>query len=707
MNHVGFLWARMLLFVAAAMLFSGCGCGDDDDDSDNAADDDVADDDTDDDVDDDTTDDDIDDDTDDDTTDDDIDDDADPGDPIEPSDAFLDRCAEYISNCYDISGPGSGRTYGQICRLELGGEIDADAIVNSLIDVNNREDTSDFRMTAYMRLLYLYTDSPDLPSAVYDDLKDAFLNFKYWMDEGGPDDMVFWSENHEILFLQLGFLAGQLWPDETFTNSGMTGEELMEKTRPRLLEWMKWRSLFGFTEWHSNVYFNEDVPPLTNLADFAEDEEIAAKASMIMDLLAFDMALNSYKGYLVAPHGRTYPDKVTGRGSDSMRPAQYVLFGQGDGNTGDNFSAIHLCTATRYALPPVLEEIGGAQHDAFINRQRDGINIEDGPDWGLTYDDPEHVTFWWSMGAYADWRIAPGTLQTVEDWDMWGGWLWSDIDFLRPLVGSPLVPLITKLIEPISSGSALEEMHTYTFRTPDYHVSSAQDHKKGYWGAQQNVWSAILDKDAVVFTTYPGGIDGDYLGTDWTGGWLPRLAQYENVVVAVYDRPWLPLDDYSHAYFPKAAFDEWEQSGNWFFGRKGDGYVALHSMTAPIWADPPNDGFELQAHGYENVWVLEMGRSATDGSFADFKTAIENADISFNGLNVEYDSPSVGTVEFGWTGDFVVDGNVVDLADFARFDNDYCRHEVGDDPYTIESDAGRLELDFTNARRRFFAADGD
>ncbi len=700
-------WGFGLFLFTIVMFAFGC-AGDDDDssgDDDDAVDDDTAsDDDTT--MDDDTGDDDTaDDDTvDDDTTPDDDtgDDDTDPGDPIEPTTGFTERCEQYLQDCFTAATPPAGGLYAQICRLEVGGEINETPIRNNLTKAQNREDTSDFGLTGTMRMLYLYADSPYYPEELQADIKETLLGFKFWMDEPGPDDMVFWSENHEALFLQLQLLAGQLWPDEVFTNSGNTGAEQMEIAKTRLRDWFHWRSLFGFTEWHSNVYFNEDVPALMNLADFAEDEEIATLASMTLDLLAFDLALNSYKGFLVAPHGRTYPDKVMGRMSDSMRVANYLWTGNGSVNDLGNFGGTHICTAQRYVLPPLLEDIATADQDVFINRQRDGIDIADGPDWGLTYDDPEHVTFWWSMGAYADWRIVEGTFQTVEDWDMWGGWLWSDIDFLRPLVGSPLLSLVTKAVEPIASGSALEEMHAYIYRTPDYQLASAQDFKPGYWGAQTNVLAGILDGEAVVFTSYPGGMSGDYLGTDWTGGWLPRAAQFENVLVALYDEPWLPLTDHSHAYFPVAAFDEVRENGNWTLGRKGDGYVALWSQTTPEWASPPNDGFELIADAMSNVWVMEMGRAAVDGSFDDFEDAVTGASIGTDGLAVLYDSPSVGLVEYAYEGDFVVDGAVVE-SDGRRFNNDYCVHELGDNPYVISDGGATLELDYEMPRRRYFA----
>src|SRR5690606_27598708 len=56
-----------------------------------------------------------------------------------------------------------------------------------------------------------------LPRDLGAKIRVALKDFKYWIDEPGFDDMVYWSENHVILFAAAEYLAGQLMPDEWFT----------------------------------------------------------------------------------------------------------------------------------------------------------------------------------------------------------------------------------------------------------------------------------------------------------------------------------------------------------------------------------------------------------------------------------------------------------------------------------------------------------
>ena len=66
------------------------------------------------------------------------------------------------------------------------------------------------------------------------------------MDEPGEDSMCYWSENHQILFAASEYLMGQMFPDEVFTNSGITGAQHMEKARVRILDWLEMRWKYGF-----------------------------------------------------------------------------------------------------------------------------------------------------------------------------------------------------------------------------------------------------------------------------------------------------------------------------------------------------------------------------------------------------------------------------------------------------------------------------
>ena len=82
------------------------------------------------------------------------------------------------------------------------------------------------------------------------------------------------------------------------------------------------------------------------------------------------------------------------------------------------------------------------------------------------------------------------------------------------------------------------------------------------------------------------------------------------------------------------------------------------------------------------------------------------ANLSVDGLDVTYDSPSVGELTYGWTGRFKRDGKRVDQGSFKRFDNMYIQHDWGETLYELNIDELRLELDVENLTRTMYETSG-
>ncbi|NOZ01133.1 MAG: hypothetical protein GXP54_04510 [Deltaproteobacteria bacterium] len=638
---------------------------------------------------------------------------------ILPTAGFLARQAEYLAVCSEHSGPGEGGIHGQVCRVATGQTMyNEEALEATFQKMANREDTSDFHLASLVRMLYLDRDKAALPDDIKQKVVNTVLGFKYWLDEPGKDKMCYWTENHQGLYHSGELLAGQLFLDKVFPNSGMTGAQHVEHATPMVVRWLDMRGRFGFSEWHSNVYFNEDMPALLNLADFAGDEEIRTKAAMVLDVMAFDMLNNCYKGLFATAHGRTYDGKLLEKLKDSTTDALWLMTGLGERSSTGNFTAAFLATSPRYVTPGILENAAAAARKNHEHRQRDGIDVADGSKWGIGYTDVDDVVIWAGMAALVAPDVIDGTMSMLDDFDLWDGFLFGDIPdefkgLLKGMTGTPQLREFAETLEPLSRGMALESMSTYTFRTPDYQLSGAQDYKPGMWGTQTHIWQATLDRDAYVFTTYPGGFgDLDVGGLDfagqWVGGWLPRATLYRNVAVIRYDP--IPVEglgdlidqDHSHAFFPKGRFDDFVQQGRWVMGRKGDGYVALYSENEPHWSDDVE--YELIADTHENTWIVEMGSKSGNGSFDTFVKGIKEStvDIDEKG-NVSYESPSLGKVEVAAEGPMKVAGKAVDLGPYPRWDNAWAHQEFGTDVTVIQYGGETLELDFDKGTRRLFA----
>lgn len=618
------------------------------------------------------------------------------------------RRAQYLSH---VVNGGHGGAYAQLARVAAGEAAEWPAIESSLNDIESRRDCADFDMHAVLRLLYQFPEASGLTATQRERIRTSVLGFKYWPDEPGTDSMCTWSENHHILFASAGYLAGRLFPDAVFTNSGRTGREQMAIMRPRVTRWLELRFRSGFSEWLSNVYYDEDLTALLNLVDFCGDSEMATRAAMVADLLLADMACNSFRGVFGSTHGRTYERERKHARAENTSDTQLLVFGRG-GLDGGGMSAVCLALSERYRAPRVLYEMAETQdEEPMLHRQRMGIRIRDAEHWGLHFDNLEDGMTWLSLEAYAHPRIVNLWVAMLDAFGWWDNEFFSDVKPLRQLLlqgrNWGVLPAVSTFFQHDVCRNTREEVNVYTYRTPDFMLSTAQDYRRGYGGDQQHIWQATLGPDAVCFTSHPARRQGRSPNY-WTGyGVLPRAAQVENVVIEVYNITrwpslYVPTElFFTHAWMPRDCFDECIERDGWVFARRGDGYLALYSHRPYRWQDRPGEdqGRELIVEGRRNVYICEMGRRATDGDFAAFMERLLDARVSVNGLRVNYESPSQGRLTFGWTGPLRQNGVIVTLDNYPRYENPYAEASFPCNQAIFRCNEHWLELDWRGARR--------
>ncbi len=624
--------------------------------------------------------------------------------------AFLEQC---LRNPAPIN---TKAVYYELARLEAGALPHEGPIKAALDFIDARKDCSDFVLHSILRLLYQYGDHPALSPELLARARQTVLNFKYWPDEPGVDSLCTWTENHQILFASAATLAGQLFPEQVFPNSGQTGLEKIDLNRLRLLRWLDLRARTGFSEWLSHVYYDEDLTALLSLLDFCQDEAIRRKAEMVIDLLLLDMALNSYAGVFGSSHGRSYENTKKWASNEGTSDTMKLLFGMGKFSAFDNMSAPVFALSPNYRLPPILTAIAqDLERPEMINRQRMGIRVEQAAHWGLGYDNFEDGMVFLSLEAYAHPKTASLVMRMFDSFNWWQNAFFEPFQKYRALLTffrrTHTLPLVARLFEKDLCRNTREQVNLYTYRTPDYLLSCAQDYRASYGGDQQHIWQASLGPDAVCFTTHPPKREGTSPNY-WEGsGCLPRAAQIKNVVITIYNissTPTLYVPNrlfFTHAWLPRDQFDQvWEQNG-WIFARLDQGYLALRSQQPYHWQDQPGEdqNREVIADGLRNIWICELGRQAVDGPFEDFANRISQSQIAYGDLQVVYHSPSRGRLEFGWQGPLRQDGQIVTLSDYPRYDNPYLQAEFGTNWYDIRLAGQQMVLDFETGEREMTA----
>ncbi len=619
----------------------------------------------------------------------------------------------------------------ELARLAAG-SAPHEGVFHAAMDfIDARRDCSDFVLHGIIRLLYMANGKPSfdashLSAALLTRARQTVLHFKYFPNEPGIDSLCTWTENHYILFTSAAYLAGQLYPQEVFTNSGETGEAKIELNRRRILRWLDLRFHTGFSEWLSHVYYDEDLTALLALYDFAADDEIRRKAEMVLDLLVFDMALNSFRGVFGSTHGRAYENTKKWASNEGTTDTSKLLFGMGIFSGFDNMSAIAFALS-KYRLPKVLEYIASDRQQnvdgRMENRQRMGIKLTEMEKWGLRPDNFEDGMLYLTLEAYLHPRTIANTLRMFDVCNWWENSFLGNFKpyrgLLKALGAIGGLPALARFLERDVCRNTREEVNIYTYKTPDYMLSTAQDYRKGYGGDQQHIWQATLGADAVCFTTHPAKLEG-VTPNYWAGsGLLPRAAQYKNLAIVIYHIKKIPAlyvpirHFYTHAWLPKDKFDEIIEKNGWIFARKNEGYLALKSQNPYIWKEahiPPeisaplrfnleDNGREVIADGADNIWICQMGRQAEDGHFAGFIEKIAAAEITYSNLAVHYQAPGVGPVRFGWDQPFEVDDVKISLSDYRRYDNPFTRAEFNADEIHITAGEHRLALNWKTGER--------
>ena len=567
--------------------------------------------------------------------------------------------------------------------------------------IKNEYDVSDFKLVNLIRILYEYAN--EIPTETRQKIDSTLLNFRYWMDEPGGNSMCYWSENHQILFSSAEYLIGNFYKDKIFFNDKLTGIEHREKARKRILAWLEMRWLYGFTEFYSCTYYIEDVAALINLIDHADDDEIVQKSKIILDLLFYDIATQSFQGMMVSVSGRAYENNRKGGKNEDLGGITRFLLDEKDMPVGMNYT---LSRTKNYSIPPVLKAIA-IDTNAIVIKQSNGLDIQELKNESLFGTDDKCTMMQWGMEAFTNPEIVVNSLKYIRKNNMFTNYFLKDMRFLDFSLMNvfSLQPFLSEKINPPSNGKAIQRGNTYTYRTADYSLYTVQNYHPGDYADQHHVAGMNIGNHFSIFHTQPARKNGDKTHSPnyWVGyGRLPHVAQDENVSLSIYN---LPEDknvmedyllDYTHAYFPKESFDSVFISKNYVFGKKGNVYSAL--IGSSDFEFITNE--DIVQNGRKSVWIIEAGSKSTDRDFQQFINRVISNKFSFdeNSLKLVYESrDKQHELTYGDT--FKINQKEV-ITEYPRFDSPYTQAARKPDSILIEFQGKILFLDFYAQKRK-------
>lgn len=635
--------------------------------------------------------------------------------------------------------------YNALCsrKIDGGDTVDGEYIRNALkrqsAYINKRFDCSDFKLQLMFRI---YKDCGDKLSEREKDLiKDTFLKFKYFMDEPGDDSMCYWSENHQLLFAVAEYLAGQEWEDEVFTNSGMTGKEHKEKAIKRINTWIEQRFKYGFSEYLSNVYLQEDIAPMANFIEYAEDRKAAENMRTIMHLLWFDVATHSVKNRFVPASSRMYAGNKAGNNvGNSLLSSMNALWGKDTLNerlnekglsagertliersaaASETAMSINFLVALEkgvYKLPEVIRNIANDKNAAEI-KMNSGLSPQDLKQNGLIGQNPYQVMAQFGAECFTNKEVIKNTYTYFKQNDMFANkfiyyFKYLDISLLK-LIDLEKFAAKHNLM---THGIALGKGRLYAYRTADYIMTTIIKKEVDMCGTQEHVWSANIGENLALFSTHPAR--EDTFGTSpgyWVGnGRCPMSVQNKNVNITVYKMPEkkrlleTKITEKTHVYFPKCFYDITEHESDMIFAKKGNVFVAVISNGVlkfePYRKEVADSLFNFQdmdnlnikgefdlvrAGGEYHMYVTELSTEKEE-SYEEFKSRIKGNAIEFLHNGVIY--KSLGRkILVTYSGCFSINGEE-QLTDYMRYDSDYCKAERGAEKIKISYLDQSLEL---------------
>ncbi|NNG20051.1 hypothetical protein HJ590_10800 [Naumannella sp. ID2617S] len=607
----------------------------------------------------------------------------------------------------------TGASWPGILDLAAGRSCDEAGLLELCDFVDARIDCADFRMVTLLKVRYAWSQL--LSDATRDRIDASILGFKFWMDEPGDDSMCFWSENHQCIFAVCEYLAGNLFPDTVFGNLPVLGRTRADRGADRLRSWLADRFRFGFTEWLSNTYYEEDITPLSLLIDHAPDEQLRTEATIVLDLLLLDLALHRFDGRFVASAGRCYEaqkcDPAAADVNDILRSAFGSLsLSTGPGAPDPNRLSATFVLRDRYRVPEVLRAIAASTADHQI-RVSHGLDL---PEVAARVggDVERRGLFFWLMEAFTTPESINDTMALFTRWGLRSNSFLAALAPFAPLAPTGLLPALVCVLNPATQGVAIQRSCVFTHRTAHWMLSAAQRYHPREFGDQQHLWQATLPGDVSVFATHPGApmFDDTARGFSpayWVGnGRNPDVIAHDNAVLAVHDlagrRGYLEPERlrFSHLWFPTERFDEVLVGGDWVCGRKGESLIGVRS------AEPlrQQGSSEFIQEGELTGWGVLCSDVAESSELTRFARSVAAGRLLLSRRLATWHLPEAAaargrrTLALARGGPALLDGSPLETA-YPRLESDF--GSVPREPETIEiSHAGKgLRLDWPRRTR--------
>ncbi len=421
-----------------------------------------------------------------------------------------------------------------------------------------------------------YRDKGQLTPAARAALKNAW---KTYMPYRGD------TENHWLLYYTCLYLMSQLWPEaEWYT--GKTSAENMAEAKAWIDGWVKLTTTRGQGEYDCTHYMGVYLLPMSYLSAWAKDAELQKKATMMLDYLIADYAVENLNGIYVGAHARTDDKMVVEKWEGVAGDFGWMLFGLGPRPAAIGHYTLYYGLASNYQPPEILKKIATDRSEPYTHyerkRTRNRWRFHDelhGPVYKTTYVRKE----------YAVGSDQGGVLQPIQQhsWDV----TWA--------VPDPRG--VQNTMFALNPHSSLRELQTYFVFGPDFGVEAVVRSKKTYDSPDK------------------------LLG----GSPYERVYQDKDALLALYDVPEGARFPHVNGFFSKDLREVVEHRSGWIFARGGDALLAFRPLRPYEWKPIAAGGRRLFSPHRRNGVILQVAAASEFPDMAAFQAAIVALPLEF------------------------------------------------------------------------------
>lgn len=464
------------------------------------------------------------------------------------------------------------------------------------------------------------------------------------------------TENHWLLYYTSMYLMAQMWPEmggEGWFN-GKSSKENLEEARRWIESWVKLTTTKGQGEYDCTHYIGVYLLPLSYLAAWAEEPRMKKQASMMIEWITADFAVESLDGIYVGAHARTDDRQVVEKWRGVSADFAWLLFGQGKETPPFGGYSLYYALADGPAPPEILRRIATDRSRPYTHLEKKRTRNR----W--RFHDELHGQVYRTTYMTRDYAVSSdqgGVLQPVQQhsWDV--TWRADDPEGAHNTLFS---------LHPYSGMAELEAYFTFS---PDFGTEA--------------VWRSKTTYDS------PDKLLG--------GSPYERIAQSEDAVIALYDLAPGTRFPHINGFFSKDLAELTEDASGWIFCRGGRTWIAYRPLAPYAWKPIEGGGKRLFSPHLKNGTVVQAASVDEFPTLEAFRKAIRALPLEFRlepAPRVTFRTLRGKTIEFTYGQTPRVDGKPLDYANWPAFGGPFVHGQAGEPRLEMTHGGVRRVLDF-------------